>query len=128
MSKNEKLNVQNKIEKIVDYVYCCTEKSPKKLRHDIIPQMRKYSLYALENVIKANRIVIDKNASEEAKKIRYNCQVEADVAIQSLETLADICLKRYYITKKQFDYLTTLTFEFRKMINSWIAADKKALS
>lgn len=49
-----KFNITNKAEKVVSYIFVATEKSPKKLRCDMVPEIRKQGLRILEDIVRAN--------------------------------------------------------------------------
>lgn len=85
-----KFNILNKTEKVVDYTLTITDKAPKKLRCDIIPELRKTSFCILESVIRANCCDIS-NQSERAARLSY--QKDIITAIRVFETYAESSIK-----------------------------------
>ena len=120
-----KFNILNKAEKVVDYVMIITDKSPKRLRTDVIPELRRTALNIMRNIISANHYKVAAGTSAEELKLRRKFQEQAMVEIEILDGIAEICVKRNYITNKQFDYLTLLTYELKDMIFNWIRSDDK---
>lgn len=115
-----KFNIINKIEDVVNYVLVITDKAPKKLRCDIIPEMRKNAFRVMEDIVRANcQDVITKS------ECRLEYQEDAIATIRVLEIFAESCYKQSYITEKQLGFLSKLTQELYDMIQKWIASDSK---
>ena len=110
-----RFNIINKSEKVVEYVLIATDKSPKKLRCDIIPELRKNSFRIIEDITRANFCEL---TDEESRKKRLDYQKDSLSTIRVLESESEICLKRNYLTEKQFEYLTKLTQELFDMIKN----------
>lgn len=102
-----------------------SDKSPRKLRTDVIPELRRTALNILRNIISANHYKVAADTSAEELVLRRNYQEQARIEVEILDCVAEICVKRNYITTKQFDYLTLLTFELKNMIDNWIKSDDK---
>lgn len=120
-----KFNILNKAEKVADYVMIITDKSPRRLRSDVIPELRRTALDIMRNVISANHYRVVADTSTEELKLRRRYQEQAMIEVEVLDGIAEICVKRNYITKKQFDYLTLLTYELKDMLRNWIKSDDK---
>lgn len=104
-------NIINSCEDLVDYVFTITDKSPKKLRLDIIPKLREYSFDIMENVIIANNF-------ERGSEVRIEKQKSAIIKLRVLEATSEICKNKNYITKHQFETLTSKTFALSNQINN----------
>ena len=115
-----KFNIINKAEKVVDYILTITNKSPKKLRCDIIPELRKAGCRILEDIIRANCTDLSGNP-----KIRLDYQQDCIASIRFLEALGEICEKKSYITSAQLMILSKQTQELFDMIKRWIESDSK---
>ena len=124
-----KFNILNKAEKIADYVLIITEKSPKKLRCDIVPELRKITFRILEDIVRANFYSITENdVSNDVIAERKRYQEDCLSSIRVLETFAEITNKRNYISNAQLEYLTTLTFELFNMVTNWQISDMLRLN
>lgn len=66
-----KFNIQNNAEDLVGYIFQITNSSPKKLRCDLIPTMRNYSLQLMECIVRANRLERTK-LNDRKKTLRIN--------------------------------------------------------
>lgn len=120
-----KFNIMNRAEKIVDYVLTITEKSPKKLRLDIVPEMRKKALDIVEDVVRANFLAVTgEGATPETRSERLAFQEHCLATIRVLEAFAEIANSHSYITEDQLCYLTKLTQELFDMIKKWQEGDK----
>lgn len=113
-----KFNILNKAETVMAYVLTITNKSPKKLRCDIIPNLRNTASLVLEDIIRANICDIKDNHEN-----RKSYQQEAKVMLRVLEAFSEICVKANYITKHQFEVLTKHTCELYDMIVKWEESD-----
>lgn len=116
-------NIINKAEKVVSYTFQITERSPKKLRCDIVPKLRETACSIMEFIIEANQYEITK----EEFIIRKELQRKALIKIRLLEAFAEICSNNNYITKNQLDILVNETFELYQMIKNWIESDNSRL-
>lgn len=121
----KKFNILVKAEKVVDYTLVATDKSPKRLRVDVIPEMRKASFSILENIVRAN--LIDSRVEYDRVAERLKLQEECMVKIRILESFSEISKNRNYITEKQFNYLTKLTQELFDMVKKWRASDAEKM-
>lgn len=115
-----KFNIINKAERVVNYILTITNKSPKKLRCDIIPELRKTGCRILEDIVRAN-------CTDLASKpeVRLNYQQDCIASIRFLEALSEICEKKSYITSAQLMILSKQTQELYDMIKRWIESDSK---
>lgn len=115
-----KFNIINKAEKVTAYVLIITNKSPKKLRCDIIPELRKTSFRIVEDIVRANCINLNTN-----KQDRLELQQDCKASICVLDIFAEICEKQNYITSAQLTILSKLTQELYDMICKWVESDSK---
>lgn len=115
-----KFNIINKAELVVNYVLVITDKAPKKLRCDIIPEMRKNAFRIMENIVRANCQDI---TVKYERRLEY--QEDAIATIRVLEAFAESCYKQNYITTNQLAFLSKLTQELYDMIQNWITSDSK---
>lgn len=111
-------NLQNLTENYLDYILTITDSCPKKLRVDIIPELRLTGIAILKLLIKAN----NKDVHD---KERLSLQNEMIMEIKISEALAEVCLKHNYITKHQYEVLTGQSYELRESVKRWIASDEK---
>lgn len=120
-----RFNIINKAEKITDYVLNATEKSPKKLRGDVIPEIRKQTLRIVEDIVRANTSQITtEQSNEESRKARLDYQKDCLSTIRVLEVFCEIAKKRNYLTTKQLDVITAETQELFDAVEKWISSDK----
>lgn len=115
-----KFNIINKVELVVNYVLVITDKAPKKLRCDIVPEMRKSAFRIMEDIVRANCQDI---ATKSERRLEY--QEDALATIRVLEIFAESCYRQSYITEKQLGFLSKLTQELYDMIQNWIISDSK---
>lgn len=116
-----KFNIQNKAEEFMSYALHVLDESPKKLRGDIVPEMRKLTIDVLLDVVYANFHFDDKD-------VRLGYQIDARKKMRGLNALAEACMVQNYITKHQYEVLTGHTFELDGMIGNWIESDAKRAS
>ena len=121
-----KFNIINKAEKVVDYVFTITEKSPKKLRCDLVPELRKIAFRIMETIIRANNFALNEETPPRDKVRRADLQKDCLASIRVLDATAEICNggTRNYITKHQLEVLTKLTQELFDMVTKWMLSDK----
>lgn len=122
----KRFNIITKAEKVADYVLTATDKSPKKLRCDLVPEMRKQAFRILEDIVRANCCDVDgEKATESTRETRRGYQDDCLATLRVLECFAQMALGHSYITFKQFDFLTLLTQELYDMVVNWTASDEK---
>ena len=119
-------NLINRTETMIDYLLTITDKAPKKLRSDIIPELRRASFKCLKSINFANNCPLDKNQPEYTK-LRKHYQLEAKALLQTIDAYAEVCVKHNYITKKQFDVLTSHTYKCQDTLIKWMASDENRL-
>lgn len=120
-----KFNITNKAEKVVSYIFVATEKSPKKLRCDMVPEIRKQGLRILEDIVRANQLSANGAvATPQSRAEREALQNDCLSTIRVLDAFSEIALERNYFTSKQFNYLTQLSQELYDMILKWRASDR----
>jgi len=121
-----RFNIITKAEKVADYTLTATEKSPKKLRCDLVPELRKQAFRILEDIVRANcRDVDGEKATESTRETRRALQEDALATLRVLDSFAEMANKHNYLTSRQFEYLTLLTQELYDMVKNWIASDTK---
>lgn len=118
-----KFNIINKAEALVEYIYTITEKSPKKIRTDLVSKLRNLSIDIIEKLVRTNAIPINDPVQPDEALRRLRQQRDLIVDIQVLETVLEIAKKRGYITNHQFEHCTKITFEFREMVSRWNESD-----
>lgn len=118
-----RFNIINKAEALVEYIYTITEKSPKKIRTDLVSKLRNLSIDIIEKLVRTNAIPINDPLQPDEALRRLRQQRDLIVDIQVLETMLEIAKKRGYITNHQFEYSTKITFEFREMLSRWNESD-----
>lgn len=118
-----KFNIINKAEKVVDYVLTITEKSPKKLRCDLVPELRKLAFRIMNDIVRANFIVLNEKtkATDVDKRLEY--QTDCQATIRVLEATCEICNKHSYVTNHQLETLSKQTQELFDMVSKWITSD-----
>lgn len=118
-----KFNIINKAEKVVDYVLTITEKSPKKLRCDLVPELRKLAFRIMNDIVRANFIVLNEKtkATDVNKRLEY--QTDCQATIRVLEATCEICNKHSYVTNHQLETLSKQTQELFDMVSKWITSD-----
>lgn len=118
-----RFNIINKAEALVEYIYTITEKSPKKIRTDLVSKLRNLSIDIIEKLVRTNAISINDPLQPDEALRRLRQQRDLIIDIQVLETMLEIAKKRGYITNHQFEYSTKITFEFREMLSRWNESD-----
>ncbi|MBO4584246.1 MAG: four helix bundle protein [Clostridia bacterium] len=121
-----RFNIIVKAEKVADYTLTATDKSPKKLRCDLVPELRKQAFRILEDIVRANCLDVDgEKATESTRETRRALQEDALATLRVLDSFAEMANKHNYLTSKQFEYLTLLTQELYDMVKNWIVSDAK---
>ena len=114
-------NIKNKARDLCIYVFDVTNKSPKKLRVDVIPEFRTKVMYIFTLITKAN-------LKERKDTLRKSLQVEAKEELEVLMSLSEICSMTNYITENQFLYICKLASELSVMIDNWMKSDEKFMT
>lgn len=121
MKKDSELKVITSTKKLIDYVLTITEKSPKKYRYSFINKIHNLLFEIIECLYKAN--------NERLGNInREIYQKEAIVKLQLLDYFCDISVKEKCIIFKQYENITEMINTIMKLLNSWIASDKKRIN
>ena len=124
MKNTAKFNIIVTAENIIDYVFSITDRMPKKTRCDILVEIRRASLKALESVIRANNVRIDKTAIDaELVKTRSAQQNEAKITTMVLMSLISVAHKQKYITTDQCRNATSLCDKLLSSIFNWQKSD-----
>lgn len=113
-----KFNILTLSEDVVQYVFDITNSSPKKLRLDVIPKLREYSMKTMEHIIRANSL-------DRSDHMRTYHQDEALINLNLLESMANICKRNNYITFHQLDVLCDKTFKLNESISHWQLSDQE---
>ena len=119
-------NLINRAENMVDYLLTITDKAPKKLRSDIIPELRRANFKCIQAIIKANNCPLDKTQLYYIE-LRKQYQLEAKSFLQTISAYSEICVKHNYITKKQFDVLNDHIFKCQDTLIKWMTSDENRL-
>ena len=100
-----------------------TDKSPKKFRFTLISRLQGYSLDIVEYLYRANDIVIEKNntLSEQNERLAY--QKKAMSTIRLLEYISEIAMLSNCILPKQFEQISAMAFEVKRMLYGWMKSD-----
>lgn len=119
-------NLINRAENMADYLLTITDKAPKKLRSDIIPELRRASFKCIQTIIRANNCPLDKTQLYYIK-LRKQYQLETKSLLQTISAYSEICVKHNYITKKQFDVLNDHIFKCQDTLIKWMTSDENRL-
>lgn len=120
---DDELAVITKSKKLCLYVLSVTDKSPKKFRFTLISRLQGYSLDIVEYLYRANDIVIEKNntLSEQNERLAY--QKKAMSTIRLLEYISEIAMLSNCILPKQFEQISAMAFEVKRMLYGWMKSD-----
>ena len=120
---DDELAVITKSKKLCLYVLSVTDKSPKKFRFTLISRLQGYSLDIVEYLYRANDIVIEKNntLSEQNERLAY--QKKAMSTIRLLEYISEIAMLSNCILPKQFERISAMAFEVKRMLYGWMKSD-----
>lgn len=110
-------NIQLKAERLLVYILNATDKSPKKIRLDIVPEIRKCCLTLLSDIINANMLPIH---TERRTELQKDCLIQ----LRLLDSLCDVARTLNYLTLNQVSFITMQTKEIFDSINCWIASDQ----
>lgn len=123
MATNKKrFNILNKAEYLADYVLQALNKSPKKLRSDIIPEIRLSVIKIIRLITEANLYHLD-NSNE--RLLRSQCQFQTILELNCLDSFCSIAVKHTYLTDKQYEIISATAQELQDMIYNWQASDLK---
>lgn len=122
----KRFNITRKAEKVLSYTFVATDKSPKKMRCDLVPKLREKAQLVLEDVIYANYLALTgAGATNDTRARRRAYQDDCLVSLRVLDSLATVANSQNYLTDKQYEYLTLLTQELYDMVLKWIESDAK---
>lgn len=127
MKQENELSIMVKSRKLAEYIFTITEKSPKKFRFTITSRLQNLSLYAMENLIRANEIYVKEKTQTESYRKRLEYQREAMIDFKVLGYMAMIAREQECILPRQQEQIAKQVSECRKMLWAWMLSDKKRL-
>lgn len=118
------LIVFTKTKDLIDYVLDATSKSPKNFRFTLVTRIQNYALDVLENLYKANEILVVKNDLTK-KTQRLAFQKRAITSLNLLLYLCEISYKHSCILEKQFIQIMKLGTIAETLIYNWYEKDSQ---
>ena len=122
MAKSE-LVVLTKSKELVEYIFTITKNSPKLFRFTFVNRMQNLCLDLVSELFIANRIYIKVGDDVALGKRRFH-QNEALTKVYLLGYVSYLAMRQECITKKQYEYISTLIKELVDMIGFWAKSDQ----
>lgn len=119
------LRVITETRNLASYVMTITRKSPKFFRFNIVADMHRYALSALENMVRANETFVSSPNDHKMIARRYNFQLEARTSLKLLGLVSQIALEQECILLKQFEYISRKIHECMSLLIAWMNSDQK---
>lgn len=108
---------------LLSYIFCITQNSPKKFRFTFIGKLQSLSMDVIENLIRANEVLI-KKGDVDSYKIRYQYQKQASISLKLLEYFALLSYENNCILIKQYEQIAKKGNECKILLANWIKSDK----
>lgn len=121
------LVVITKAKDLLSYIFQVTEKSPKKFRFTFIGKLQSLSLEYIENLIRANEVVLKKEDIGALEK-RREYQKQAFVTLKLLEYFAMVSYENMCILLKQYIQIAKKGNDCKILLANWIKSDKSRFS
>ncbi len=121
------LVVITKAKDLISYIFRVTENSPKKFRFTFIGKLQSLSLDYVENLIRANEVLLKKD-DEVSNQKRYTYQKQAFVTLKLLEYFAMLSYENRCILLKQYIQIAKKGNDCKITLANWIKSDKNRIS
>ena len=122
------LVIISKAKDLCAYVMEVTQKSPKQFRFSYVGKMQSLVLEAMENIIRANELLVGGSHGSGNYQRRYDYQREALTSIKLLCYFAEISIKQGCILMRQYEHIAKLSTDCRNLLGAWINSDRKRLT
>lgn len=109
---------------LVKYVVNATRKIPKSERYTFATRVQGLALDMIENMVRANVIVVKPKKVEQFKK-RYEFQEKAQCDLKVLEYIVAIAVEEDYMTIKQYQQIAKQSAEVSILLTRWIESDRR---
>jgi len=127
-NQQSELVVVTKAKDLCAYVMEATQKSPKQFRFSYVGRMQNLVLDVIENIIRANELLVGGKHGLENYQRRYDYQREALTSIKLLCYIAEISLAQGCILMRQYEQIAKLSTDVRNLLGAWINSDRKRFS
>jgi hypothetical protein len=125
--QESELVVIAKAKDLCAYVMQITQKSPKQFRFSYVGKMRNLALEAIENIIRANELLVGGKHGTVNCQRRYDYQREALTCVKLLCYFAEMSLTQGCILMKHYEQIAKQATDVRNLLGAWITSDKKRL-
>ena len=126
--KQSELIVITKAKDLCAYVMVTTQKSPKQFRFSYVGRMQSLVLDAMENIIRANELLVGGKHGTANCQRRYDYQRDALTSIKILCYFAEMSLTQGCILMRQYEHIAKLSTDCRNLLGAWINSDRKRLT
>lgn len=120
------LVVITKAKDLLSYIFQVTEKSPKKFRFTFIGKLQSLSIEYIENLIRANEVVLKKDDPSTLEQ-RRAYQKQAFVTLKLLEYFAMVSYENMCILLKQYIQIAKKGNDCKILLANWIKSDKNRM-
>lgn len=111
-----------KTKELCGYIFCVTEKSPKRYRFTITTRLQNLAMEALEEIYRANGEKVTEKESGE-KRLRH--QKQAKTALQLLAYIALFASEQGAVTEKQYENCSRQISECLRLLAGWTGSDER---
>ncbi len=121
------LFVITKAKDLVMYIFLITKNSPIKFRTTFISRLQNLGLDLIENLYRANAVVVTKNDISNYGK-RKELQNNALLNLKIMEYFALISYECECLTSKQYEQIAKQGSECKILLYNWMKSDKERLA
>jgi len=109
---------------LLKYVLQITQKCPKQFRFSLVAKLHNYSINALENLFRANDIVVKPGLKNRLQQ-RVQYQFDAITELRLLGAIAMVATEHECILLKQYNQICKRAYECISLVNNWSESDKR---
>jgi hypothetical protein len=127
-NKPSEMTVITKAKDLCNYVMTVTQKSPKQFRFSYVGRLQNLTLGIVENVIRANDLMIGGTHGSRHAAERHDLQKRALTDVKLLAYLAEMASTQQCLLFRQYEQIARLTTDCQYLLAGWINSDRKRLS
>jgi hypothetical protein len=122
------LTVITKAKELCAYVMHVTQSAPKQFRFSYVRKMQDLALDVVEEVIRANDLLVGGSHGTRNSALRHDLQMRAITDVKLLAYMAEMAVQQQCLLLRHFEQIARLSTDCRNLLGAWINSDKKRLS
>jgi hypothetical protein len=128
MATENELTAIIKAKDLCSYIMTVTQKSPKHFRFTFVSRLQNLSLDIIENLYRANEVLIGGKHGLANYTERLAFQRTALTDIRILAYFSELAMQHRCILPKQYEQISKLATDCRYLTAAWINSDRKRFS